>query len=66
MSIDAIDPNKGVMIHGTCEIFERGKEFLRVLKVLTGRLEYYRENPWKEADSPILRITPEKIVSWES
>ncbi|HXQ93083.1 MAG TPA: pyridoxamine 5'-phosphate oxidase family protein [Nitrososphaerales archaeon] len=62
--VDTIDPNKGVMIQGICKIFERGKEYLRLLKVLTERLEYYRENPWGEGESPILRITPEKIVSW--
>ena len=62
--VDIVDPNKGVMIQGTCEIFERDKEYLRLLKVLTDRLVYYRENPWKEGESPILRITPENIVSW--
>ena len=62
--VDTIRPNKGVMIQGTCEIYERGKEFLRLLNVLTDRLEYYRKNPWGEGESPILRITPENIVSW--
>jgi nitroimidazol reductase NimA-like FMN-containing flavoprotein (pyridoxamine 5'-phosphate oxidase superfamily) len=62
--VDTVDPNKGVMIQGNCEIFERGKEYLRLLKVLTERLEYYRENPWGEGESPIIRIIPESIVSW--
>jgi nitroimidazol reductase NimA-like FMN-containing flavoprotein (pyridoxamine 5'-phosphate oxidase superfamily) len=62
--VDTVDPNKGVLIQGTCEISERGKEYLRLLKVLTDRLEYYRENLWKEGESPILRITVENIVSW--
>jgi nitroimidazol reductase NimA-like FMN-containing flavoprotein (pyridoxamine 5'-phosphate oxidase superfamily) len=62
--VDVMDPNQGVMLQGTCEIFERGKEFLELLKVLTDRLEYYRKNPWREGESPILKITPENIVSW--
>jgi nitroimidazol reductase NimA-like FMN-containing flavoprotein (pyridoxamine 5'-phosphate oxidase superfamily) len=62
--VDDVNPNKGVMIQGTVEIFERGKEYLKLLKVLFDRLEYYRENPWKEGESPLLRITPEHITSW--
>jgi nitroimidazol reductase NimA-like FMN-containing flavoprotein (pyridoxamine 5'-phosphate oxidase superfamily) len=62
--VDTFEPNKVVMIQGSCEIFERGADFLRLLKVLTDRLEYYRENPWGEGESPILRLSPENIVSW--
>lgn len=62
--VDDVNPNKGITIQGSVEILERGKEYLRVLKVLFDRLEYYRENPWGEGESPILRITPEHIASW--
>ena len=62
--VDDVNPNKGVMIQGTVEIFERGKEYLRLLKVLFDRLEYYRQNPWGEGESPLLRITPEHVTSW--
>jgi nitroimidazol reductase NimA-like FMN-containing flavoprotein (pyridoxamine 5'-phosphate oxidase superfamily) len=62
--VDDVNPNKGIMIQGTVEIFERGKEYLRLLKVLFERLEYYREHPWGEGESPILKITPEHISAW--
>lgn len=62
--VDETNPNKGLTMQGTVEIFERGKEYLRLLKVLFDRLEYYRENPWGEGESPLLRITPELISSW--
>jgi nitroimidazol reductase NimA-like FMN-containing flavoprotein (pyridoxamine 5'-phosphate oxidase superfamily) len=62
--VDIIDPNKGVMFQGNCEIFERGNEYLRLLKILTDHLEYYRKNPWQEGESPILKFTPQNIVSW--
>jgi nitroimidazol reductase NimA-like FMN-containing flavoprotein (pyridoxamine 5'-phosphate oxidase superfamily) len=62
--VDDVNPNKGIMIQGTVEIFERGKEYLRLLKVLFDRLEYYQQNPWGEGESPLLRITPEHISAW--
>jgi len=62
--IDETNPNKGIMIQGEVEIFERGKEYVRLLKILFDRLDVYRENPWSEGESPILRITPEHISSW--
>jgi nitroimidazol reductase NimA-like FMN-containing flavoprotein (pyridoxamine 5'-phosphate oxidase superfamily) len=62
--VDKFRPNKAVMIEGTCEIYERGSEYLRLLKVLFDRFEFYRNDPWGEGESPILRITPTKVVSW--
>lgn len=62
--VDDFHPNKAVMIEGTCEILERGKEYLRLLRILFDRFEYYRKNPWGEGESPILKIHPRKAVSW--
>ena len=62
--VDEYRPNRAVMIQGDCEILERGKEYLRLQKILFDRFEYYRKNPWKEGESPILRIRPTKSVSW--
>jgi len=62
--VDDYHPNHAVMIEGDCEIFERGKEYLRLLRVLFDRFEYYRKNPWKEGESPILKVEPTKAVSW--
>lgn len=62
--VDEVNPNRGITIEESVEILERGKAYLRVLKVLFDRLEYYREHPWVEGESPILRITPQHIASW--
>ncbi len=62
--VDEYRPNRAVMVQGNCEILERGKEYLRLQKVLYDKFEYYRKNPWKEGESPILRIRPTKCVSW--
>jgi PPOX class probable F420-dependent enzyme len=62
--VDDYRPNKGVMVEGECEIFERGKEYLRLLQILFDRFEYYRKNPWGEGESPILKVKPTKATMW--
>ena len=62
--VDEFSPNRGLMLEGDCEIFERGKEYLRLLKVLFDRFDYYRNNPWGEGESPILKVRVSKAVSW--
>jgi PPOX class probable F420-dependent enzyme len=62
--VDEYRPNHAVMVEGDCEILERGKEYLRLLKILFDRFEYYRKNPWDEGESPILKIRPTKAVMW--
>jgi nitroimidazol reductase NimA-like FMN-containing flavoprotein (pyridoxamine 5'-phosphate oxidase superfamily) len=56
--------NRGLMLEGSCEILERGAEYLRLLKVLFDKFDFYRRNPWGEGESPILRIRSEKCVMW--
>lgn len=62
--VDEYRPNRAVMLEGECGILERGKEYMRLLQVLFDRFERYRQNPWGEGESPILRIRPTKAVSW--
>jgi len=62
--VDDYHPNHAVMVEGDCEILERGKEYLRLLRILFDRFEYYRKNPWGEGESPILKIRPTKAISW--
>jgi len=62
--VDVARPNRALMIQGECEIYERGEEYLRLLNILMKKIKYYRENPWGEGESPILKIRPQKAVSW--
>ncbi|HEY6283485.1 MAG TPA: pyridoxamine 5'-phosphate oxidase family protein, partial [Nitrososphaerales archaeon] len=32
--VDEYRPNRGLMVEGECDIFERGKEYLRLLQIL--------------------------------
>lgn len=62
--VDEYRPNRGLVVEGDCEIFERGKEYLRLLQILFDRFVFYRKNPWGEGESPILKIRPTKVVMW--
>jgi PPOX class probable F420-dependent enzyme len=62
--VDRLRPTRAVTVEGTCKVHERGAEYLRLLDLLMTRFEFYRKNPWGEGESPILRVTPEKAVSW--
>ncbi len=62
--VDDYEPNRAVFIQSTCVITERGSEYLRLLDILFRKFEFYRKNPWTEGESPILSITPLKVVSW--
>ena len=64
MVVDEYKPNRGLMIEGDCEILERGKEYLRLLQILFGKFTFYRNHPWGEGESPILKIRPTKAVLW--
>jgi nitroimidazol reductase NimA-like FMN-containing flavoprotein (pyridoxamine 5'-phosphate oxidase superfamily) len=62
--VDDYQPNRGVIIHGDCTVLEKGPDYLRLLKLLFAGVKYYRENPWKEGEAPILDIAPRRIISW--
>ncbi len=62
--VDDEAPNRGLVIQGECEIYEKGETYLHLLDVLLEEIEIYRKHPWKEGESPILKVTPQKVASW--
>jgi PPOX class probable F420-dependent enzyme len=62
--VDKLRPTRAVTVEGTCQVHERGVEYRRLLQLLMARFEFYRKNPWGDGESPILRVTPQKAVSW--
>lgn len=62
--VDTHRPNAGLVVEGKCQMFERGAEYVRLLKILFDRFEFYRKNPWGEDESPILKVVPSKSASW--
>jgi len=62
--VDKLRPTRAVTVEGVCQIYERGVEYRRLLELLFSTFEFYRKNPWGDGESPIFRITPQKVVSW--
>ncbi|MEM4200801.1 MAG: pyridoxamine 5'-phosphate oxidase family protein [Nitrososphaerales archaeon] len=57
---------KGVMIQGSAEVIEEGEEFESAKKMLYQKYPQYEEQvPIREGESAIIKITVEKILSWD-
>src|SRR5437867_656865 len=54
---------QGILVVGKAKIFDRGKEFLYGFDLLQKRHVYYRANPFKEGEAPIIKIMPTRKVS---
>lgn len=62
--IDKFPPTVGATIQGEAEIIERGKEFEYAFKLLQDRHTYYKKNPFKEGEAPIIKVKPLRKISW--
>ncbi|MDE1850662.1 MAG: pyridoxamine 5'-phosphate oxidase family protein [Candidatus Micrarchaeota archaeon] len=49
---------KAIMIQGTATLLEKGKEFRYAYSLLVKRHAYYRANPFKEGEAPIVKVVP--------
>jgi len=57
---------KGVMIQGRGEVIKEGKEFEEAKKQLYEKYpQYQKYAAIEEGESAIIKITPEKIISWD-
>lgn len=56
--------NSAVCVQGTAETIESGDEFSRLYKKFHDRFEWVRLDPWKEGESPFVKVTPTNKVSW--
>ena len=55
---------KGITVQGSVKIIENGAEFARIEKLLEERHGYYKANPFKEGEAPIIIIGPTTKASW--
>ncbi len=62
--IDVVKPNRGILVQGEAEIFERGPEFKQAYEIFYKKLSWVRASPWKEGEAPFIRIIPKKKVGW--
>ncbi|MGH7829076.1 MAG: pyridoxamine 5'-phosphate oxidase family protein, partial [Candidatus Binatia bacterium] len=51
-----------LLIQGRADVVEKGETHERALRLLRAKYPQYREMPLEER--PVIRITPERIVSW--
>jgi nitroimidazol reductase NimA-like FMN-containing flavoprotein (pyridoxamine 5'-phosphate oxidase superfamily) len=67
VTIDVCDSsldNRAVVIQGSSEFIERGKEFKRLYKIFEKKFEWVRNDPWREGEAPFVRVQPSNKVSW--
>jgi nitroimidazol reductase NimA-like FMN-containing flavoprotein (pyridoxamine 5'-phosphate oxidase superfamily) len=62
--VDTLSPNRGIMVQGHSEIFEKGSEFRRAYRIFHRRLSWVRADPWKEGEAPFIRVKPVKKATW--
>jgi nitroimidazol reductase NimA-like FMN-containing flavoprotein (pyridoxamine 5'-phosphate oxidase superfamily) len=62
--VDVYSPHKAIAVKGEVDILERGEEFRRVSDLFYKKFDWARKDPWKEGESPILKIKPLKKASW--
>jgi nitroimidazol reductase NimA-like FMN-containing flavoprotein (pyridoxamine 5'-phosphate oxidase superfamily) len=56
--------NRAVVIQGSSEFIERGKEFKRLYKIFEKKFEWVRNDPWREGEAPFVKVQTSNKVSW--
>lgn len=56
---------RGLLLHGKAEVLGHGAEFRRIRKLLYRKFpQYEAEAPLEDGEAAIVRVTPQKAVSW--
>ena len=56
--------HKAICIQGKAKIIERGSEFKKLYDIFYNKFTWVRKDPWKENETPFLKIVPNNKVSW--
>jgi hypothetical protein len=56
--------NKAVIVQGTAEFIEKGKEFQSLYNIFHEKFEWVREEPWSEGEAPFVKVKPRRKTSW--
>ncbi|MGQ0795121.1 MAG: pyridoxamine 5'-phosphate oxidase family protein [Nitrosopumilaceae archaeon] len=56
--------HKAVIVQGTAEFIERGKEYMLLYEIFFKKFYWVKETPWEEGEAPFIKITPQKRTSW--
>jgi nitroimidazol reductase NimA-like FMN-containing flavoprotein (pyridoxamine 5'-phosphate oxidase superfamily) len=64
LTIFGYKPARGILVQGNAEILESGEEFRKITAEFIKIFSWARADPWKEGESPILKIIPVQKSSW--
>ncbi|HEX9666122.1 MAG TPA: TIGR03668 family PPOX class F420-dependent oxidoreductase [Thermodesulfobacteriota bacterium] len=53
-----------IIIHGTAEVIDSGKEYRESLRILSEKYIQYRQMNLSELGLPVIKISPNRIISW--
>jgi uncharacterized protein len=56
--------NKAVIVQGTADIIEKGKEFRDLYQKFYKKFEWVKQDPWKEGEAPLIKIKTLDKISW--
>ncbi len=56
--------HQAICIQGKAEIIEKGEEFKKFYDIFYKKFQWVRKEPWKEKESPFLKIIPNTKISW--
>lgn len=66
ISVDIYKPggHKAVLVQGDIKIIDDGSEFKKIYSKFFEKFEWVRNDPWKEKETPFLRLIPRHKTSW--
>jgi nitroimidazol reductase NimA-like FMN-containing flavoprotein (pyridoxamine 5'-phosphate oxidase superfamily) len=56
--------NKAVIVQGTANIIEKGREFRDLYQRFYRKYEWVRKDPWNEGEAPFVKIKTINKISW--
>ncbi|MGY5151598.1 MAG: pyridoxamine 5'-phosphate oxidase family protein [Candidatus Nitrosopumilus sp. bin_6a] len=56
--------HKAICIQGKTKVIKNGEEFKKIYNIFYKKFQWVRKDPWKENESPFLKIIPRTKVSW--
>jgi nitroimidazol reductase NimA-like FMN-containing flavoprotein (pyridoxamine 5'-phosphate oxidase superfamily) len=56
--------NRAILIIGKANIIERGDEYREIYNMFYKKFGWVRADPWKEGEAPLIKIVPNKKISW--
>lgn len=56
--------HKAMIVQGTAEIIEKGRDFKRLYEIFHKKFSWVRQTPWKEGEAPFVKIKPRTKTSW--